>query len=161
MRQYGTANEGYAHLAVERLSTCVQAVSSVRDHLENGRSILVDDDGREVVSRYVHLLMELSSCLRQLVSFWEAYIDGVNANDTAYRAPLVRLPGPGRPSFDISQEQLEYLSSPSFNWSQIAALLGVSRMTINRRRSEPAHRTAWSRRMRSSTPQAIACVSSQ
>ena len=110
MRQYGTANEGYAHLAVELLSTCVQAVNSVRDHLENGHSILVDDDGREVVSRYVHLFMEISSCLRQLVSFWEAYLDGVNAEDTAYWAPLVHLPVRGRPAFDISQEQLEYLS---------------------------------------------------
>ena len=56
--------------------------------------------------------------------------------DTAYHAPLVRLPRRGRPAFDISQEQLEYLSSLSLNWSQIAALLGVSRMTIYRRRSE-------------------------
>ena len=56
--------------------------------------------------------------------------------DTAYRAPLIRLAGRGRPTFDISREQLEYLASLLFTWSQIAALLGVSRMTIYRRREE-------------------------
>jgi len=34
--------------------------------------------------------------------------------------------------FDISREQIEYLSSLGFKWVEIAALLGVSRMTIYR-----------------------------
>ena len=38
------------------------------------------------------------------------------------------------PIFDISKdkEQLEYLSSLGFHWSEISVLLGVSRMTIYR-----------------------------
>lgn len=40
----------------------------------------------------------------------------------------------GRPRFDISKEQLEYLSSLGFKWIENAALLGVNRMTIYRRR---------------------------
>lgn len=44
--------------------------------------------------------------------------------------------GRGRPKFSISKEQLEYLASLSFTWPQIAQLLGVSRMTIFRRRVE-------------------------
>ena len=43
---------------------------------------------------------------------------------------------PGRPRFNITKEQLEYLSSMSLSWSQISALLGVSRMTIYHRRVE-------------------------
>ena len=138
MRHYGTANERYVHFAVERLSTCVQAVCTVKDHLDDGQSILTGEDERGVVSRYVQQLDELASCLRQLVGYWEVYIDEMNGgnSDVAYRAPLVRLPRRGRPAFDISQEQLEYLASLSFGWSRIAALLGVSRMTIYRRRSE-------------------------
>ena len=42
----------------------------------------------------------------------------------------------GRPRFDISQEQLIYLHSLSFSWSQIAAILGVSCMTLYMRRAE-------------------------
>ena len=40
MSQYGTANERYAHFAVERLSTCVQAVCNVKDQLDDGQSTL-------------------------------------------------------------------------------------------------------------------------
>ena len=40
--------------------------------------------------------------------------------------------GPGRPRFDVSKEQLEYLSLLSFKWNEIAVLLGVSRMTVYR-----------------------------
>ena len=42
----------------------------------------------------------------------------------------------GRPRFQIQKEQLEYLSSLGFSWSSIAELLGVSRMTIYRRREQ-------------------------
>ena len=138
MRHYGTANERYAHFAVGRLSTCVQAVSNVRDHLNDGESTLTAEDERGTVSRYVQLLDELVSCLRQLVGHWEIYIDALNGGsfDVAYRAPLTRLPRRGRPAFDISREQLAYLSSLSFSWSQIAALLGVSRMTVYRKRAQ-------------------------
>ena len=109
MRQYGTANERYAHYAVERLATCVQAVSGVRDHL-NGPSSLPSENERVVVSHYVHMLDELVSCLR---GYWEVYIDEMNrgSSDVAYRSPVVGLPRRGRPAFEIPQEQLEYLAS--------------------------------------------------
>ena len=54
----------------------------------------------------------------------------------SYQVPLVVFNRLGRPRFDISQEQLVYLRSLSFTWSQIAAILGVSRMTLYRRRAE-------------------------
>ena len=43
---------------------------------------------------------------------------------------MVSSGGQGRPRFDVARQQLEYLSSLSFSWSEIAALLGVSRTTI-------------------------------
>ena len=94
MRQYGTANERYAHYAVERLATCVQAVSSVRDHLINGPLSLPSENERVVVSHYVHMLDELVSCLRRLVGYWEVYIDEMNRGslDVAYQSPVVSLP---------------------------------------------------------------------
>ena len=41
-----------------------------------------------------------------------------------------------RPRFNIQREQLLYLSSLGFSWTSIASLLGVSRMTLYRRRGE-------------------------
>ena len=42
----------------------------------------------------------------------------------------------GRPSFNIHRIQLEYLRQLNFSWTEIADLVGVSRMTIYRRRIE-------------------------
>ena len=114
MRHYGTANQRYAHYAAERLSTSVLAVSRIRDHLVDGRSSLSAENERLVISHYVHMLDELISCLRRLVGYWEVYVDELSEGnaDVAYRSAVVYLPRQrGRPAFDISQEQLEYLAS--------------------------------------------------
>ena len=42
----------------------------------------------------------------------------------------------GRPQVFISEDQLIYLRSLNFSWSQIAEVLGVSRMIIYRRRMD-------------------------
>ena len=69
----------------------------MKDQLRDRQTTLTDEDEREVVSRYVQ---QLVSSLRQLVGFWQIYIDEMNEGnfDTAYRAPLLRLPRRGRPS---------------------------------------------------------------
>lgn len=136
MREHGTANESFSHYAIERLSTCIQAVSNVRDHLEQATPVRNAD--RAVISQYVQDLSELESLVRELVGYWEAYLDQIDQQNelTAYRAQVVHTPGRGRPSFDITKHQLEYLSSLSFTWTQIAQLLGVSRMTVYQRRAE-------------------------
>jgi len=42
----------------------------------------------------------------------------------------------GRPQLGIGRDQLEHFVSLSFNWTRIAAILGVSRMTVYCRRQE-------------------------
>ena len=53
-----------------------------------------------------------------------------------YRVEVSQSADRGRPRFLISRDQLEYLRSLSFTWTEIATLIGVSRMTIFRRRQE-------------------------
>jgi len=48
----------------------------------------------------------------------------------------VRTGGPGRPKFEIELEQLEELRYIGLTWTDIAKLLGVSRMTVYRARQE-------------------------
>ena len=73
---------------------------------------------------------------------WQSHFDQLQRSlgtqsGTSFQLSTSReVGGPGRPKFNITKEQLEYLSSMSFSWSQIAHLLGVSRMTIYRRRVE-------------------------
>lgn len=68
-----------------------------------------------------------------------------HATAFAYQAPLLYSTGPGRPRFHITQEQIQYLRSLSFSWTDISRLLGVSRMTLHSRQaefgilSEPSH----------------------
>ncbi len=63
-------------------------------------------------------------------------------NPTAYHAPVEYSQcrneerRRGRPRFHVSREQLEYLAALSFSWTEIASVLGVSRMTVFRRRRE-------------------------
>lgn len=112
-------------------------MSNVRDHLENA-TFLSEADGA-VVARYVQDLSDLATLVRELVSCWETYLDQIDQRNesTAYRALVTHIPGRrGQPSFDITRHQLEYLSSLSFTWTQIAKLLRVSRMTVYRRRAE-------------------------
>ena len=55
-----------------------------------------------------------------------------NSRSAAYHLPIQCTYERGRPKFDIDKEQLEYLLSLSFSWSDIAALLGISRTTLYR-----------------------------
>ena len=54
-----------------------------------------------------------------------------------YAAAIISSPGTrGRPRFDVTKEQLEYLRSMSFTWTDIGNILGVSQMTLYRRRRD-------------------------
>ena len=53
-----------------------------------------------------------------------------------YHVPVIFSGRRGRPSYNISREQILYLRSLSFRWNVIAKLLGISVMTLYRRRQE-------------------------
>ena len=84
-----------------------------------------------IVVEYCVQLSQLLQCLRIISLEWQAYLE-LRSLQSAYRVGHAQL-AIGRPRFDISRDQLEYLSSI---WTQIANMLGVSRMTIYRRRVE-------------------------
>jgi hypothetical protein len=80
---------------------------------------------------------ELLRCLRGLQFKWQRYSDeGTYDLTSSYRAPVYISGGRGRPKILISEHQLTYLRSLSFTWVQISKLLGVSIMTVHRRRLE-------------------------
>lgn len=57
----------------------------------------------------------------------------VSIPNTSYLPSIVQGGGRGRPS---KADQLEYLRSLSFSWTEISAMLGISRMTLYRRHIE-------------------------
>ena len=82
------------------------------------------------------IVTQLLEHLHAILNQWEQYSDTLDIQQVRrYCPPLVPLSsGHGRPRFDISQEQLQYLRSLSFTWTDIADMLMVSRMTVYRRR---------------------------
>ena len=131
------------HCVVDRLSICVNTLSRLIDHLQsNSNSIELDEDDVEIFEYYQLQLNLLLDAIRRIASEWQRHFDHLQIRsgtrrESAFQVSSIHTSnGPGRPKFDVTKEQLEYLSSMSFSWTQIAQLLGVSRMTIYRRRVE-------------------------
>ena len=138
--QYGTANENFSHYVIERIRACILNVSSLKDHILSAidnRSHQPDQQEMRILQHYASLLLELLSLLRRIGQQWQVYLNELNSrlSYNSYRAQTVSSGRPGRPRFEISRDQILYLHSLSFSWSQISSLLGVSRMTIYRRRA--------------------------
>ena len=140
-RQHGTANESFSHYALERIEISCGSLESV---LHQMRTTVAEGNlsssESATVTEYCTLIAELIRHLHNSAQEWESYLDQLLQvsldSSTSYSAPTSTTLGPGRPKFQISHDQLQYLSSMSFNWTQIAEMLGVSRMTIYRRRVE-------------------------
>lgn len=93
------------------------------------------------VTEYSSDLQVLQSVLNSLIILWERYEEtlestSVRGSDVGYTASLEQSGRRGRPRFMVSPDQLEYLRTLSFSWTDIASLLGVSRMTVYRPRAE-------------------------
>ena len=139
-RKFGNCNLRYADYAVERLDTCMGSVHTLVEYLSNGlQDSLFTPQGSQYIMFYRGQLEELIACLQQIACKWQLYKDTLDASErplNAYRVVAMPTGAKGRPKFQITQEQLEYLFSLSFSWSGIAMLLGISRMTLFRYRRE-------------------------
>ena len=124
-RQYGIANQPFAEYTVETVS--LQNVSRLCS--------VVDEGEYSALARCLHDLHHLNIILASLLNVWELYEEST-MEDSSYSTPLELTSHRGRPRFRISGDQLEYLRSLSFTWTEISSLLGVSRMTVYRRRVE-------------------------
>lgn len=132
-----TASESCAHSVIERFGLVMASIVHIINVFNGARP--ADQELLEVWSEYLLTLQQLLDRCRSLTSQWEAYIESIYRNPfpDRYCAPIIRQPhARGRPPFQISQDQLSYLASLSFTWTEIAELLGVSRMTIYRRRHD-------------------------
>ena len=107
---------------------CVQSLATIKQALESFSTEL------EIV---VHQLNELIECCRRIAHEWECYIERLESNGHHNFEVSAEYTGQrGRPCFGVKREQLIYLASLGFSWTSIASLLGVSRMTVYRRRVE-------------------------
>ena len=125
-RQYGVANQQYTQYVLERFDFCVHTCTVLRSQMPSGGGL----------QAYQQALDELLACFNVIRQKWQEYQDILDSGSShcqlAYQVNTVHTGRRGRPRFDITKDQIEYLASLSFTWSEIAALIGVSRTTIFR-----------------------------
>ena len=126
-RHYGVASANYSDYMVERLELAIQSCQAIANGLSVASSNVSNNE--ESVTEYKDCIEQLVELLRGLLDQWKEYhlILESSSRSAAYHEC-------GWPKFDIDKEQLEYLVSLSFSWSDIAALLGISRTTLYRYR---------------------------
>ena len=110
-RALASANEAYASYVLERLETCIIVLALVTETLAEA--------ARGTFDTYVEMIRELSEICWTISVKYEQKLDQVEASavTVAYHPQLKARLGSGRPCFDISREQLLYLSSLSFSWT--------------------------------------------
>ena len=138
-REMDVARKEYSDHVVEGLQQCLRSLTYARDTLSPPYRVHLTGSEISLVEEDLLLVRELLDVLRSLLSKWQLHIDQLSARpDYSYQGPFVCVSrrGRGTPRFDISKDQLEYLSSLHFYWTAISSILGVSRMTIYRRRQE-------------------------
>ena len=128
--QIGTANERFVDYITQKLELGLENIKKIKEILEI--AIEPETELEEVVRKYLELISTLQSCILWLLSYWDSYLE----KSTEYQAGSLYSGSRGRPSFNIHRSQLEYLRQLNFSWTEIADLVGVSSMTIYRRRSE-------------------------
>ena len=112
-RQLGNCSEGYVYYVEERLELCVQSVTLLKDHLQT-QIPNIPERSREVVHRYLGEMGDSLECLTALQQEWLQYQEVCEraSESMAYHVSIERGSlGRGRPRFEISCHQLEYLRS--------------------------------------------------
>lgn len=140
--QFGNCSHQYASYVVERMGLCITSTSNIISHMDDyvsglsGGHHLLEE--REVIDTYKQQLAELNGCLRELSREWLMFLEVAETahSSVAYRATVEATSRRGRPRFEVSSDQIEYLRSLCFSWTDISSLLGISRMTLYRRRQE-------------------------
>jgi len=129
-RQFGVANQNYTEYVIHCMDMALSTCSYIKRTLTSSE-----------LQQYLIAVNDLYANLRYIYRQWllyEDYLDSGAVSGTypvsynrvnAVNAVNSEL---GRPRFNITKDQLEYLSSLGFKWTEVAALLGVSRMTIYR-----------------------------
>ena len=120
---------------LERLEVIVSGTERIKDVLLSSHT---NDPGEiSILNHYRRsigeLLMDLNEVYTEIDSCLDTYL---SQPITAYQSERIQSGRRGRPRFHVTANQLSYLTSLSFTWIQIATMLGISRMTLYRRRVE-------------------------
>ena len=134
--ELGYCSVSYGTHTLERMELYMSSLVYLKNLLDDN-IMQMSEQHRSAVIECVGQITRLISCLRSLAKEWQLYVDTKEqqADLVRYHASIQQS-GRGRPRFLVAKEQLEYLHSLGFTWTDVAHLIGVSRMTVYRRREE-------------------------
>ena len=100
----------YTNYAAERMETCMQIVSQLKEHIQD-HITSPSQPNLVLLNYYLSEIESLVPTLRLLCQEWHRYIEVRErlAESVSYSAPAEHLSRRGRPRFTITQEQLLYL----------------------------------------------------
>ena len=113
-------------------------ITDLSEHTAEARKTTGSEEELRAIQSLVTSLNELMHLLHEMMQQWQQHLENIGSQrpSSRYHIPQQRSSGPRRPSFTITQEQLVHLRSLSFSWTDISRMLGVSRMTLHRRRED-------------------------
>ena len=81
------------------------------------------------------IVEQLCQYFRRIEENLNGLLDEVNEKKY-FSCPKYFSGNPGKPKFEVSKDQIEFLREMHFSWAKIAELLGISPKTLSRRRKE-------------------------
>ena len=126
-RGYGVANQQFTEYILEQLEFTEHSCRLIKMQVDSLPDI--------ALQTFQDDLQDLLTCLQQIRYKWQGYQDSLDRDGSI----ISQIPAtahsagrPGRPPFEITKEQIEYLLSLSFSLNEVASLIGVSRTTLYR-----------------------------
>lgn len=126
----------------DQLQYYLERLEMIMSSTERIKSVLLASQPSDAdeVSIFDHYGTSISEFLLRLSGVYteiDRSLDNYLSRSAAAYQPSTLLTGRrGRPRFEITANQLVYLTSLSFTWKKIASMLSISRMTLYRRRVE-------------------------
>lgn len=125
---------------VEYICERLEVVScSVRRLYNIISSTIVDYNNADIQDTARCLSSLLDDLTSSKIPYWRRQLQRLTLNmdaTTVARCPRSRSSARGRPPFDVDPEQILFLRECGFTWVMISSILGISRMTLYRKRKE-------------------------
>ena len=105
---------------LDRLTTCISTISRLIDYIQSAvEAMELEEDEVEAIDILQSQLSQRLDCVREISIEWQAHFDRIQMNatgtvsqqgGTSFRLTIKRATqGPGRPRFNFTKEQLEYI----------------------------------------------------
>lgn len=120
------ADREFSSHIIDRLQLAIENIAAIHQLLSSTNEL----------GEYCGHIRDLIEAIREIIRKWELHVNSLDSRleRLRYRIEREYSGSRGRPKFHVCKDQLVYLRELAFSWTKIASLLGISRVTVYRRR---------------------------